>query len=92
MNDIIFNGIISGSSIDDYLNGKIKIRCANIFNREEMFKDYLDITGFNAEPVLLTTQSKKEINDLIDKYLNTRPEYEFTTTNRSSHKLLVDSK
>tara|TARA_B100000927_G_scaffold284692_1_gene273915 strand:+ start:146 stop:1387 length:1242 start_codon:yes stop_codon:yes gene_type:complete len=93
MNDIIFNGIICGSSIDDYLNGKIKIHEQTIAHREEMFKDYLDITGFNAEPILLTYPSKKEINDLIDKYLNTRPEYEFTTTNRSSHKLwLIQNK
>lgn len=85
--EIVFTGIICASSIDDYLNGKIKIHEQTIAHREEMFKDYLDITGFNAEPVLLTYPDQNGVSEVFDSYLTERPEYEFTTTNRSIHRL-----
>lgn len=84
---ITFTGIICASNLDDYLNGKIKIHEQTIARREEMFKDYLDITGFNAEPVLLTYPDQNGVDEVFASYLKERPEYEFTTTNRSTHKL-----
>ena len=85
--EIVFTGIICASSVDDYLDGKIKIHEQTIARREEMFKDYLDITGFNAEPVLLTYPDQNGVSEIFDSYLAERPEYEFTTTNRSIHRL-----
>ena len=50
-------------------------------------------TGFNAEPVLLTYPNHKSIDEVIQRYTQTRAEYEFTTTNKSQHKLwLVNNK
>lgn len=49
-----YTGIIAATSINDYLNNKIKIHEQTISKREKMFRDYLDITEFNAEPVLLS--------------------------------------
>ena len=85
--EVIFTGIICASSVDDYLNGNIKIHEQTISRREEMFKDYLNITGFNAEPVLLTYPDQNGVNDILESYIKSRPEYEFTTTNRSIHRL-----
>lgn len=85
--EIVFTGIICATSVDDYLNGNIKIHEQTIARREEMFKDYLACTGFNAEPVLLTYPDHPIVEQTLQKYLNERPEYEFTTTNRSVHKL-----
>lgn len=85
--NIVFTGIICANSVDDYLNGKIKIHEQTIARREEMFKDYLDLTGFNAEPVLLTYPDQDGVNEVFGSYLKERPEYEFTTTNRSVHRL-----
>ena len=85
--EVIFTGIICASSVDDYLNGDIKIHEQTIARREEMFKDYLNITGFNAEPVLLTYPDQNGVNDILESYIKSRPEYEFTTTNRSIHRL-----
>lgn len=87
--DSTFTGIICASSVDDYLNGNIKIHEQTIARREKMFKDYLDSTGFNAEPVLLTYPDHSTIENTVGKYLSERPEYEFTTTNRSVHRLWV---
>jgi uncharacterized protein (DUF1015 family) len=87
-----FTGIIAASSVDDYLNGEVKIHEQTIARREEMFKDYLDITGFNAEPVLLTYPDHASVEDCIQPYLSERPEYEFTTTNRAVHRLWLIEK
>ena len=54
-----------------------------------MFKNYLQTTGFNAEPVLLTYSDNSVISGLISEKIKNRAEYEFTTTNKVCHKLWV---
>ncbi len=73
-------GLISGISVDDYLNGNIKIHEHTLTQREETFKLYLDVCQFNAEPVLLTYKDNPNVDAVINKYLATRSEYEFCTT------------
>ena len=63
----IYTGIIAATSIDDYINGTIKIHEQTLTKRKEMFKDYLQTAGFNAEPVLLTYQDNETINSIIQK-------------------------
>ncbi len=84
-------GLISGIAVDDYLNGKIKIHEHTLTQREETFKMYLDICQFNAEPVLLTYKDNPAVDEIINKYVNTRSEYEFCTTHHIKQDLwLVD--
>ena len=85
----IFEGIIAATSVEDYNNGFIKKHEHTINDREEMFKDYLNIAGFNADPVLLSYKDDKKINKLISDKKKSRPEYEFTTTNKALHKLWI---
>ncbi len=73
-------GLITGISVDDYLNGNIKIHEHTLTQREETFKLYLDVCQFNAEPVLLTYEDNPTVDAIINKYINTRSEYEFCTT------------
>ena len=82
-----FIGIIGAASVIDYQNGNIKIHEQTLQKREELFKTYLQTTSFNAEPVLLTYPNHKCIDEIIQRYRQTRAEYEFTTTNKSQHKL-----
>ena len=87
-----FEGIIGSTAVADYLSGNIKKHEHTITAREEMFKNYLDTTGFNAEPVLLCHQKNIVITTLIQNYKATRAEYEFATTDTTIHKLwLVNS-
>lgn len=85
--DNCYTGIIAAASLEDYLKGEIKIHEQTISKREEMFCDYLKTTGFNAEPVLLTHKKSDVIDHIILGYSQQRPEYEFTTTNKVTHKL-----
>lgn len=83
----VFTGVICGASVDEYLNDSIKKHEATLTSREQMFTDYLDIVGYNAEPVLLAHKSSQEIEDLLNLFTTARPEYEFTTTDLITHEL-----
>lgn len=87
-----FIGIIACSSIDDYLNGVIKIHEQTITQREEKLKDYLEVCEFNAEPVLFCYPNDKEIDALSEQILDTRPDYDFTTTDKVRHTVWVINK
>lgn len=86
-----FMGIIGAVSVDDYLKGKIKKHEHTLARREETFVKYLDTTNINAEPVLLMSKSSKSIEDIFEKYLDLRPEYDFSTTNKVRHQMWVIS-
>ena len=82
-----FNGIIAAASIEDYKKGLIKKHENTIEDREILFRDYLNTVGFNAEPVLLTYPDNDGLKAIIDSVMETRAEYEFTTTYRDTHYL-----
>ena len=84
-----FTGIIGSSLVKDYLDKRIKKHEQTLTKREKVFRDYLDTTGFNADPVLLSHEPNSEIKKILTKYTGIRSEYEFTTTNKSLHKLWV---
>jgi len=85
-----FIGFIGGVSTKDYRNGLIKKHEQTLTKRERMFSEYLDVCGFNAEPVLLTYPEHISAIDTFKaaKRLE-RPEYEFTTTDKTTHRLWV---
>lgn len=87
-----YTGIIAGASVDDYNEGVIKIHEQTLTAREEVFKRYLDICEFNAEPVLLTHEDNPIIRAVVHKYIATRAEFEFTTTDLLKHELWVIEK
>lgn len=80
-------GIIAAVSVQDYLEGRIKKHENTLSIREEMFTDYLEHTGFNAEPVLLVYQDSFKLNQLFARYEELRAEYEFTSTDKVYHRL-----
>ncbi len=85
--DHAFTGVVCGASVEEYLNDSIKKHEATLTSREQMFTDYLNIVGYNAEPVLLAHKSSKEISELLVKFTAVRPEYEFTTTDLVTHEV-----
>ncbi|MBM3185725.1 MAG: DUF1015 domain-containing protein [Bacteroidetes bacterium] len=84
-----YTGIVAGASIEEYRNDLIKKHEATLTSREAMFTRYLDIVGYNAEPVLLSYQGGQQIEELLNQFTSVRPEYEFTTTDRITHELWV---
>ncbi|MCF6296535.1 MAG: DUF1015 domain-containing protein [Flavobacteriaceae bacterium] len=87
-----FWGIIALSSIADCENNVIKKHEKTLKSREVLFGNYLDVTGFNAEPVLITYPDNELINSMYQKYKVQRAEYEFTTNKKRTHLLwLIDN-
>lgn len=84
-----FTGIIAAVAVRDYLDGKIKIHEQTLSKRQDTFTKYLDITAINAEPVLLMSSRSVELEKIYAGYLSSKPEYDFTTTNRDRHQLWV---
>ena len=82
-----FCGIIAATSVADYNNNIIKKHEGTITKREQLFEKYLKVTGFNAEPVLLTFKDDETLTKIIQSEKEKRPEYEFSTTDRRLHKL-----
>jgi uncharacterized protein (DUF1015 family) len=84
-----FTGIIAGASVEEYKADKIKKHEATLTSREAMFTNYLDVVGFNAEPVLLSYKGNEQLEQLLFQFTEVRPEYEFTTTDCIKHELWV---
>ena len=84
-----FTGVIAGASVDDYQNGLIKKHEATLTSREAMFVNYLDIVGYNAEPVLLSHPAHDELEIALLRLMQVRPEYEFTTTDKIKHEVWI---
>ena len=82
-----FIGIIAAVDLQDYLQGKIKAHEHTLSRRQETFTTYLDTTGINAEPVLLFHQPDKRLEALYARFLQHRPEYEFTQATTVTHEL-----
>lgn len=81
----VFTGLIAAVSVHDYLEGRVMIHEQTLTQREEMFKEYLKVTGFNAEPVLLMYPENHDVNQVMGKVMDERPEFEFTTTDKVTH-------
>tara|TARA_Y100000385_G_scaffold73155_1_gene73758 strand:- start:522 stop:1751 length:1230 start_codon:yes stop_codon:yes gene_type:complete len=84
-----FGGVIAGANVEEYDNGLIKKHEATITSRENIFIDYLDIVGYNAEPVLLTHEPNPSLDKLLIEITKKRPEYEYSTTDQIKHELWV---
>ena len=84
-----FTGIIAGASVLDYSNDLIKKHENTILKRENLFKKYLDVCHFHAEPVLLSYAFSDEIENIISSKKVERPEYEFTSTDNKNHELWI---
>jgi uncharacterized protein (DUF1015 family) len=90
--DHVYTGVIAGASVAEYLEDTIKKHEATITAREKMFTDYLEVVGYNAEPVLISYPHQPALEKLLDAYTLKRSEYEFTTTDRIKHELWVLTK
>jgi uncharacterized protein (DUF1015 family) len=86
-----YTGVIAATSVESYNKGKIKKHEATITAREEMFTNYLDTVGYNAEPVLLCHNPSEKLDEILREITSKRPEYEFTTTDHLKHELWIAS-
>lgn len=84
-------GLIVAASVDDYKRGLIKIHEQTIERKEVVLKNYLRSVKINAEPVLLTYPTKKQLSARIQSITENQPPYTEVTVDGVNHQLwLVD--
>ncbi|WP_010249997.1 DUF1015 domain-containing protein [Myroides injenensis] len=81
----LFTGIIAGTSLEDYQTNVIKKHEDTLEYRVKLFKEYLEYSRFNTEPVLMMYPDNKSINEWITEYKNGRPIYDFSTVTKERH-------
>ncbi|MGB4776020.1 MAG: DUF1015 family protein [Daejeonella sp.] len=79
-------GIWTITAIDDYLNNTIKKHELTRADREKALIDYLQQTGIDANPVLITYSRVNEIEQIIAKNSIKTPDLNFNTEN-AEHQL-----
>src|SRR5689334_21043249 len=80
-------GIVAAISVADYRAGRVKVHEHTLQAREELFKEYLQVTGINAEPVLLASPETYGVDVALEAAWRSRPNYDFTTTDMVRHRL-----
>ncbi|MDR2223190.1 MAG: DUF1015 domain-containing protein [Flavobacteriaceae bacterium] len=80
-----FTGIVAGTSIEDYQNNIIKRHEDTLEYRVNLFKEYLNHTQFNTEPVLMMYPDQEDISAWINTYKLNKPIYNFSTVEKEKH-------
>ena len=82
-----FIGVIGLLDAQSLANGHTLPHEKTLEQREQLFEKYLDITGFQAEPVLVFGAANAAFNAILAEVQLDRPEYEFSSTDRYLHQL-----
>jgi len=72
-------GLVVCAGVDDYMNGKIKKHELTRRDKEEDRMKHVRVNNANIEPVFFAYRDDNELNDIVLRYANTTPEYDFTT-------------
>lgn len=70
-------GLVVGAYVDDYLNGVIKKHELTRRDKEEDRMKHVRATNANMEPVFFAYPDNEVLNNLINRYAATEPEYDF---------------
>ena len=70
-------GIVLCANVDDYLTGKIKKHELTRKDKEEDRMIHVRIQNANIEPVFFAYPDNTEINAIVKKYTDGKPEYDF---------------
>ncbi len=93
MNGKSQTGLVSCTSIDEYLEGKIK---KHELTREAKEKDrirHVDTCNANTGPIFLTYRHRDEISSVIENFKNSeQPVYDFVTEDNITHTVWVIDK
>eukprot|EP01133_Synstelium_polycarpum_P010124 gene10124-11800_t len=84
---LLQTGIWTLTHINDYLEGNIKKHEHTVERRERLLADYLQQTGLDANPVLITYHPDPVIEEIIGKHLLETPLLDFCFKDGTQHQL-----
>ncbi len=70
-------GLVVGAYVNDYMTGVIKKHELTRRDKEEDRMKHVRVCNANIEPVFFAYPDNTVLNDLINKYAKTEPEYDF---------------
>lgn len=79
MGDIVQTGIVGAAGVDDYINNVIKKHEHTRADKEEDRIRHVDTCDANTGPIFLAYRNSEAVSSVIEKYVNTSPEYDFSS-------------
>lgn len=79
-------GLIGALDVADYVGGRVRKHEQTLAAREELFTEYLEHTGINAEPVLMGIPDDARLETSLDRACQAPPLFDFVTTDRIRHR------
>ena len=70
-------GLVVGAYVDDYMNGTIKKHELTRRDKEEDRMKHVRVNNANIEPVFFAYPDNNVLDDLVNRYAATEPEYDF---------------
>ncbi|EFB92163.1 MAG: DUF1015 domain-containing protein [Prevotella bivia] len=70
-------GLVVGAYVDDYMNGTIKKHELTRRDKEEDRMKHVRVNNANIEPVFFAYPDNKVLDELVNRYAATEPEYDF---------------
>ena len=89
MNKKSQTGIVSCTSIDEYIENKIKKHELTRADKEEDRIRHVDTCNANTGPIFLTYRNKPSIDSIINEWVKKEPVYDFTSDDGISHTVWV---
>lgn len=90
-NGVSQTGLWTLSEVSSYLDGSIKRHELTVKRREKLLSDYLEHTGLDANPVLITYAANEVIEAVTARYIKELPVIDFTFADQTVHKVwLID--
>ncbi|TDQ12132.1 DUF1015 domain-containing protein [Pedobacter metabolipauper] len=84
---VVQTGIWALTHIDDYLQGRIKKHESTVERREKLLADYLQQTGLDANPVLITYHPEQVVDQIIDQYVQLEADLDFVFADGTEHQV-----
>jgi len=78
-------GLVVGSYVDDYLNGKIKKHELTRKDKEEDRMKHVRINNANLEPVFFAYPDNPELDAIVQQTIKDTPEYDFVSEDNIGH-------
>lgn len=80
-------GLVVDASVQDYLDGKIKIHELTREKKEKDRINHVKTTNANTGPVFLTYRAQEEIDSIVEEVAQSDPTYDFTAEDGVQHTL-----
>lgn len=84
---LVQTGIWTLTHISGYLNNSIKKHEHTVEKREVLLADYLQQTGLDANPVLITYKPEKSVTSIIEKHTQGKADLDFIFADQSHHQV-----